>query len=97
MKCQSVLLAKLRRLWPFAFPASTANLRPTSAVGCHSAPPTSKTRLPVETQNLALDLPLTLRGVKWSMVKRLDSNTALKRSVIESNRRDLMRILGRGR
>jgi hypothetical protein len=30
------------------------------------------------------------------MVKRLDSNAALKRSVIESNRRDLLATLSKG-
>jgi hypothetical protein len=64
---------------------------------CDAAPPPAVLPpLKPDGVPLTLALPETLRGAKWDLVKGLDSNTALKRSVIESNRRDLMATLAKG-
>jgi hypothetical protein len=63
----------------------------------HAAAPPAALPLPKsDGARLTLALPVTLRGVKWGMVKRLDQNASLRRSVIESNRRDLLATLSKG-
>jgi hypothetical protein len=86
----------MRRLLPFASPAYGQSWTPPSAEDCHSAQITRPTPSRDDLQSLTLALPVTLRGVKWNMVKRLDQNASLRRSVIESNRRDLLATLSKG-
>ena len=93
---QNAISAAWKRLSRYASPASGQSWTPPSAEDCPSAQNTKPTPLRDDLRNLALHLPVTLRGVKWGMVKRLDSNAALKRSVIESNRRDVAKILSKG-
>jgi hypothetical protein len=95
MKCHVPSAARKTPLWAMVTRAFARTVLPKPS--CDAAPTPAALPPPKhDGARLTLALPVTLRGVKWNMVKRLDSNTALKRSVIESNRRDLMATLAKG-
>ena len=96
MTCHPVpSAAKRTPLLAMAMRAIARIVRPKPS--CDAAPPPAALRLPKhDGARLTLALPVTLRGVKWGMVKRLDQNASLRRSVIESNRRDLLATLSKG-
>ena len=93
----SAISAALKRLWPFASPARGQICQPTNAVACPTAALMRQMHLPdVMPQSVLHGLPVTERAARWKLVRRLDENAALRRSVIEANRRELMATLKGG-
>ena len=93
----SAISAALKRLWPFASPASGQNCQPISADACPTAALMRQMHLPdVTPQSVLHGLPVTERAARWKLVKRLDENAALRRSVIEANRQELLATLKGG-
>jgi hypothetical protein len=93
----SAISAALKRLLRLDRMAFDHKSRQTSADACPTAVLMRQMHSPdVTHQSVLHGLPVTERAARWKLVKRLDENAALRRSVIEANRKELLATLKGG-